>query len=262
MLLSSVKNETAAQLEEFDTIAGQRATYLAGVAERLRENGISVSTEVKGGYLADTTRALVEEQDIDLVVTSTVGKSGNPHWLSGGISSKLMRQITKPVLLVQTNDEQANIHPKMKKIMVSLDGSILAENTLPYARAIAKAFDSEIILLAVPQVPQVKDYRAPDTAVEQIRSQMESTMDNFLDAVGRSLREDGVEVRTMTKGSLPVRTIVSTAEEEEVDLIMLTSRGRGGLDRIFMGSVAESVVAESNRAVLMVPRPRQEEQSA
>ena len=260
VLLSSVKNETAVQLEEFPVIAEQRQNYLNGVAEQLSENGVSVSTEVRGGYLADTTRQLVEEQDIDLVVTSTVGKSGNPHWLSGGISSKLMRQITKPVLLVQTADEQAMVPPKMSKILVSLDGSILAENTLPYARAFAKAFGSEIILLAVPQVPQMQDYRAPDKAVEQIRTQMEETMDNFLEAVGRSLTADGVEVRTMTKGSLPVRTIVSTAEEEDVDLIMLTSRGRGGLDRLIMGSVAESVVAESNRAVLMVPRPRRIDQ--
>jgi len=259
VLLSSVKNETAAQLEEYPVIVEQRRAYLDGVSEQLQQNGISVSAEVRGGYLADTTRQLIEEQDIDLVITSTVGKSGDPHWLSGGISSKLMRQITKPVLLVQTSDEQAAVTPKMSKIMVSLDGSILAENSLPYARAIAKAFSSEIILLAVPQVPQVQDYRAPDTAVEKIRTQTEETMDNFLDAVARSLRKDGVEVRTMTKGSLPVRTIVSTADEEDVDMIMLTSRGRGGLDRLFMGSVAESVVAESDRAVLMVPRPRRNE---
>ena len=259
VLLSSVKNETAAQIEEYPAIAEQRQSYLNGVSKQLRQNGISVSTEVRGGYLADTTRQLIDEQDIDLVITSTVGKSGDPHWLSGGISSKLMRQITKPVLLVQTTDEQATVTPKMSKIMVSLDGSILAENSLPYARAIAKAFNSEILLLAVPQVPQVQDYRAPDTAVEKIRTQTEETMDNFLDAVARSLRKDGVEVRTMTKGSLPVRTIVSTADEEDVDVIMLTSRGRGGLDRLFMGSVAESVVAESNRAVLMVPRPRRNE---
>jgi nucleotide-binding universal stress UspA family protein len=141
----------------------------------------------------------------------------------------------------------------MERILVSLDGSILAENTLPYARAFAKAFSSEIVLLAVPQVPETQSYRAPDQAVEQIRSQMEATMDNFLEAVGRSLRQDGLEVRTITQGSLPVRTIVSVGEEEDVDLIMLTSRGRGGIDRLFMGSVAERVVAESDRAVLMVP---------
>jgi nucleotide-binding universal stress UspA family protein len=253
VLLSSVKNETQAQQEVFDEVSQGRQTYLTGVTEQLRGRGLSVSAEVRAGYLADTTKQLVEEYDIDLVVTSTVGKSGNPHWLSGGISSKLMRQITKPVLLVQMVDEQAVIQPNMERILVTLDGSILSENTLPYARALAKAFSSEIVLLAVPQVPEVQSYRAPDQAVEQIRAQMEATMENFLDAVGRSLREDGIEVRTMTKGSLPVRTIVSVGEEEETDLIMLTSRGRGGLDRLFIGSVAERVVAESDQAVLMVP---------
>ena len=255
VLMSSVKNETAAHLETYDATVQQRQVYLAALKEQLDQVGLSVSTEVCGGYLADTTRQLVEEQDIDLVVTSTVGKSGNPHWLSGGISSKLMRQVTKPVLLVQTLDDQALIAPRMARILVSLDGSILAENTLPYARAFATAFGSEIILLAVPQVPQVQDYRAPDAAVTQIRTKTEETMDNFLDAIARSLRADGVQVRTMTQGSLPVRTIVSVADEEDVDLIMLTSRGRGGFDRIIMGSVAESVVAQSHRAVLMVPRP-------
>lgn len=251
VLLSSVKNETLP--DEFEQIVSFRQTYLEGVAEYLSGEGLSVSVEVREGSLSRTTKALVDEQNIDLVVTSTVGKSGNPHWLSGGISSKLMRHITAPVLLVQMTDEQAVIRPKMERILVSLDGSILAENTLPYARAIAKAFGSEIVLLAVPQVPETQNYRAADEAVEQIRSQMVSTMDNFLGAVARSLRQDGLEVHPMTQGSLPVRTIVSVSEEEDVDLIMLTSRGRGGIDRLFMGSVAERVVAESNRAVLMVP---------
>ncbi len=253
VLLSSVKNETAAQQEALEEVMAERRVYLDWVAGHLRNSGIRTTTEVRAGYLADTTKALVEEQHIDLVVTSTVGKSGNPHWLSGGISSKLMRQITTPVLLVQIKDEQAVVTPKMSRILVSLDGSILSEDTLPYARAFAKAFGSEIILLAVPQVPEVKAYRAPDDAVTQIRTQMESTMDNFLEAVGRSLREDGLEVRTMTQGSMPVRTIVSVGKEESVDLIMLTSHGRGGMDRLFMGSVAESVVEQSNKAVLMVP---------
>jgi nucleotide-binding universal stress UspA family protein len=253
VLLSSIKNETQDQKDAYDATVIERQEYLDWVAKQLQRNGVSVSTEVRAGYLADTTKQLVEEQKIDLVVTSTVGKSGNPHWLSGGISSKLMRQITTPVLLVQMKDGEVIITPKMERILISLDGSILAENTLPYARAFAKAFNSEIVLLAVPQVPQVKSYRAPDHAIEQIRTQMESTMDNFLSAVARSLREDGLKVRIMTKGSLPVRTIVSVGDEEDADLIMLTSQGRGGIDHLFMGSVAESVVAESDKAVLMVP---------
>ena len=78
-------------------------------------------------------------------------------------------------------------------------------------------------------------------------------MDNFLNAVARSLTQDDIEVRIITTGSLPVRTIVSVSDEEDADMIMLTSRGRGGLDLLFMGSVAERVVAQTTKAVFMMP---------
>jgi nucleotide-binding universal stress UspA family protein len=256
VLLSSVKTHTQALRDAFVETSNQRAVYLEGVAEELSAEGLKVSTEVRAGFLADCTKELVEEKDIDLVITSTRGKSGNKHWLSGGVSSKLMSKITKPVLLVQAEEDELSAEvPDFDRVMVSLDGSIVSENALPITRSLSKAFDSEVILLSVPQVPEVQNYRAASTAVDQIRSRTVATMENFLNAVSRSLREDGLKIRTMITGSLPVRTIVSTGEEEEVDLIVLTSRGRGGLDRLFVGSVAESVVAESNKAVLMVPVP-------
>jgi nucleotide-binding universal stress UspA family protein len=256
VLLSSVKNQTQQQRDAFETTWLQREVYLKGVAEELREEGIKVLPEVRAGFLADTTKALVEEKDIDLVITSTKGKSASKHWLSGGVSSKLMSKITKPVLLVQAEEDELTAEiPGFTRVLVSLDGSIASENALPITRALAKAFGSEVVLLSVPQVPEVQNYRAASTAVDQIRSMTVDTMDDFLNAVSRSLREDGLNIRTMITGSLPVRTIVSTGEEEQADLIVLTSRGRGGLDRLFVGSVAESVVAESNKAVLMVPVP-------
>jgi nucleotide-binding universal stress UspA family protein len=256
VLLSSVKTHTQALRDAFPETSHQREVYLQGVAEELGAEGLKVSTEVRAGFLADCTKDLVEERNVDLVITSTRGKSGNKHWLSGGVSSKLMSKITKPVLLVQAEEDDLTTEiPDFERVMVSLDGSIVSENALPITRSLSKAFDSEVILLSVPQVPEVQNYRAAAKAVEQIRSRMVATMDNFLNAVSRSLREDGLKIRTMITGSLPVRTIVSTGEEENVDLIVLTSRGRGGLDRLFVGSVAESVVAESNKAVLMVPVP-------
>ena len=118
-----------------------------------------------------------------------------------------------------------------------------------------------MVLLAVPEVPEVEDYRAPAEAVEAIRSKTVTNMENFLNAVARSLHQDEIEVRTITTGSLPVRTIVSVSDEEQADVIMLTSRGRGGWDLLFMGSVAERVVAQTDKAVFMIPihdRPEKE----
>jgi nucleotide-binding universal stress UspA family protein len=110
-----------------------------------------------------------------------------------------------------------------------------------------------LILLIVPEVPEAENYRATMAAVRAIRSQTVETMQNFLEAVARSLRADELEVRTMITGSLPARTIVSVGDEENVDLIMMSSRGRSGLESWFTGSVAGRVVEQSHRAVFMVP---------
>ena len=261
-LLSTVKNATQADLEQLEWTRRFRTEYLLGVQAVLQKEGVDVDIEVREGYLADATKVLVDEKNIDMVITSTRGKSGRKHWLHGGVSSKLMSRITKPVLLVQADEVRSRRAPRIRRLLVALDGSILSEEVLPYARALGRVFDSEITLLSVPEVPEASRYRAPMNAVRLIRRQTVDTMENFLDAVSRSLRTDGLKVNTRVKGSLPVRTIISVARERDIDLIMMTSHGRGGLDRFFTGSVAESTVAQSNRAVLMVPvNPREPQKS-
>ena len=124
---------------------------------------------------------------------------------------------------------------------------------LPYARFLAQFFGAELILLSVPAVPEPEDYSAPSELIEEIRRKAEAEMENFLDAVARSLRKSGITVRTMVTGTLPVRTIVNVAREEDVDMIMSTSRGRGGLELFMVGSKAQRVVEQTEKNVFMIP---------
>ncbi|MCP4426629.1 MAG: universal stress protein [Chloroflexi bacterium] len=260
-LLSSVKDHTETLQEQFEATRQEREAYLSQVAAQIQMNGIQVDYAVRPGHIADATTALVAEKDIDLVVTTTRGKSGAQHWLSGGVSRKLMGMIDIPVLLVQASDEANGEVPQMKRIMALLDGSINSERALPYARAMATAFGSELILLTVPAVPEVSSYRAAAEVVENVRRGAEVNIRRFLEAIARSLREDDLTVRAMVTGSMPARTVVAVSEEEGVDMIMLTSRGRGGLDLFFMGSVAQRVALNTTSPVFMVPVPDVNRQS-
>ncbi|MFQ5399600.1 MAG: universal stress protein [Anaerolineae bacterium] len=256
ILLSSVKAHTEALRKQFDATRQERQAHLDKVAQQLQADGLDVKCAVRPGFIADATKAIVEEQGIDLVVTSTRGKSGSQHWLSGGVSRKLISKIDVPVLLVQAEAESNGKAPtalSLKRILVALDGSIRSERALPYARALAQAFGSELLLVTVPAVPEAKNYRAAADVMEAIRAKTEVNMRKFLEAVARSLRQDGLTVRTVVTGSMPTRTIVTISEQEDVDLIMLTSRGRGGLDLLFAGSVAQRVVEKSTDPVFMVP---------
>ena len=248
-ILSSIKGT----LEEFEVKFEERKKYLDGVQKELQDEGLDVEVVLRSGFIADATQLLVHERHIDIVITSTRGKSGELNWASSGVSQKLIQKINQPILLVQSPQYGAVATPKLDRILVPLDGSIFSERVLPYARSLAQVFDAELILLTVPAVPEPDDYHAPSELVEEIRRKAEAEMENFLDAVARSLRESGIRVRTMVTGTLPVRTIVNAGQEEEVDLIMSTSRGRGGLELFMVGSKAQRVVERTEKNVFMIP---------
>ncbi len=252
-LLSAIKTQLPDLNNEFATIFANRKDYLESVKKELGDEGIQVDFTIRTGFIADATQLLVHEQNVDLVVTATRGKSGVKNWSSGGLSRKLIQKINQPILLVQVSENGQGAEPKLDRILVPLDGSIFSERVLPYARALAQTFVSELILLTVPAVPEPEDYHAPAEIINTIRRNAETEITDFLDAVARSLRKDDLSVRTIVAGSLPARTIVNTAKEEDVDLIMSTSRGRGGIELFFLGSEAQRIVENSEKTILMMP---------
>ena len=158
-----------------------------------------------------------------------------------------------PVLLVQVFESGASEAPILNRILVSLDGSVFSEQLLPYARLMGKLFDCELMLISVPSVPESEKYRAPASIISAIRKQAINSMQKYLDSVAERLRAEGLTVRTIVTGSYPARTIVDVGKREGVDLIMITSQGRGGLDLVFMGSVAQQVVQLTDSPVFILP---------
>ena len=247
LLSASHKYQTEGE-EQFEA-----EMYLTSVAEKIHAAGIQVNCAVRSGSPAEATHKLVLEMDVDLVIVATRGRSGEKNWLREGLSSKLVHLLDIPVLLVQVFESGPPEAPHLGRILVALDGSAFAEQLLPYARMLGKQFDSELMLICVPAVPESGKYRAPDSVIHAIRKQAETSMRKYLASVAETLRAEGLTVRTVVTGSYPARSIVDVGKREGVDLIMITSQGRGGLDLLFMGSVAQQVVQLTDSPVFIIP---------
>ena len=253
-LLSSVKDHTKAFRDRYAETEQVRTLYLEKVAKDLRSRDVTVEIAVRPGFITEATKSLVDDEGIDLVIISDRGKSASKNWETGGASVKLMSTVQVPVIIVPTVPKGEPLpEARITRLMVGLDGSIRSEAALPYAREIARLTDAELVLLTVPAVPETAKYRAAAGVVEKVRAEAVNEMGSFLEAVAQSLRGEGLQVRTSVVGVQPARTIVAEAEKQDVDLILLTSRGRGGVDLLFTGSVAERVVDQSDLPVLMVP---------
>ena len=139
-----------------------------------------------------------------------------------------------------------------EKILVPLDGSSLAERAIRHAQEIARGTRSEILLLqavnlpmpVVPEAVLVPDGKWLDEAKKEA--------DWYLEWIAAPLREAGMRVRTLLDERAPADAILHVATREEVDLIVMSTHGRGGFSRLLMGSVAESVSRATSRTVMLV----------
>jgi nucleotide-binding universal stress UspA family protein len=123
------------------------------------------------------------------------------------------------------------------RILVPLDGSPQSATALPLARKLAKACHSQIKLIRVAAAPEARE---------------EAT--RFLASVASELKTgDDVDVESEVRSGVDVAPhILWAASEFQAHLIVMATHGRSGVQRAVMGSVAESIVAESPIPVLLV----------
>ncbi len=258
-LLSAISIDPSTRGPQFEAERQSRSNYLLGVQQKLEQAGITSDLVIQHGSVAEAAHDVVRQDGVDLIITTTRGRSGRPHWLTGGVARKIIQAVNKPVLIVQSTESQNGAAPSLNKILVTLDGSSYSERVLPYAAMLAQTFESELLLLTVPEVPEAELYGALADLVGELRTQAESVGRQYLERIAVQLQSIGIKVRILVTGTHPARTICGVSEIESMDLIMLATRGRGGLDRLLMGSVAERVVQQTPTPVFLVPIHEQKE---
>jgi nucleotide-binding universal stress UspA family protein len=155
----------------------------------------------------------------------------------------------------------------MKTILVPLDGSELAEQSLPYAQLLAKALGARVRLLRV-----INDIEHSDvlrntvpiiygmgSAVHSVRERERveweraiSGAENYLDIKAIELRGAHVEVSIEVRIGAPAEIIIETAGQDDMALIVMATHGYSGLKRWTLGSVTDKVVHAAKVPVFAV----------
>ncbi|MEE8306754.1 MAG: universal stress protein [Gammaproteobacteria bacterium] len=144
-----------------------------------------------------------------------------------------------------------------KRILLPLDGSPLAEQALPHAIAIAERFQSELVLLRV-LIPLPRPPTTAEAALQRAEEATAVFAREYLERVAAGVQERGITVQMVTIEGRPHLQIIQYAETNQVDLIVMCTRGQSGLSRWLMGSVSDRVVRGADVPVLLV-RARKKE---
>lgn len=141
------------------------------------------------------------------------------------------------------------------KIMVPLDGSKQAEAALEYACDLAQKYSASLHLIRVCWGPmQVLLEGEPVLNRPESLQLEEESAQKYLQQLEEALRVQGQVCQVETATGDPAECIIDSVAEHAIDLIVITSRGRTGLKRFLMGSVAERVARHAGCPVLIVGR--------
>lgn len=231
-------------------------TYLKATAATLSAGGALVEARSVAGSPADAVVYYAEENGVDLVVMSSHGRTGSNRWVYGSVAEKVMHHAPCATVIIRAHVEVEMF--QNGKILVPLDGSELAERALAPALALADAVGSDVLLLRVvvghEPLPEsmTPAGEGMGTGLGAAVAQEQADAVAYLGRVGNDRPHprlsSGIE---STEGDV-ADAIVSYADAQGVDLIVMSSHGRSGLSRWLHGSVAEKVLRGANCATLII----------
>ena len=142
---------------------------------------------------------------------------------------------------------------RFRNILIPLDGSEIAEQAVPVAGALARRSAGTLRLASVEQpLPALALPAAPYTA-EEIEWAVPSPAGEYLDSVARHIRRvQGGTVETAVLEGSVAPALEGYAAEQTVDLIVMTTRGRGGVSRWLTGSAADQLLRRTTVPVLLL----------
>ncbi len=140
----------------------------------------------------------------------------------------------------------------IKKILCAVDLSDHSKTLAEYTITIAKLASAEVVVVyTAPSLSQYVGFHVPPNTIEnfvgEIVAGAEKSMDTFV-----SENFPGINARGNVLIGYAAEEIVAKAEEEDVDLIIMGTHGRKGLDRLLFGSVAESVIKNAKQPVMTI----------
>jgi nucleotide-binding universal stress UspA family protein len=224
---------------------------LNGVLSKVDYGVTKVEAKILSGRVADSIVDFASKNNVDIIIIATHGRSGVSRWVYGSVADRVLYHASCPT---------AVIHPQVetdpfthKRIMVPLDGSLLAERALKPALKLAQAVSAELVLLRVTFMPLIPPGPIPGwPGTEVVMNEDELEAKAYLQRVRESLSDSPIQLRVHITASSVAESIIDMADELQVDLIVMSSHGRSGIGRWVFGSETEKTLRGAHCTTLVI----------
>jgi nucleotide-binding universal stress UspA family protein len=233
------------------------AEALQAIAATVRAEGHEVHVTVRIGDVAPQIVQLVHETEADLVIMATRGRSGAGRMLLGSVSDQILGSSDVPVVLLHANGHTVE---GLHTMVVAVDGTPGGALALGTAVPLARASAAELVLVRA-TVPLPLWLYEPTLGINtgplidpMWDEDARRVAETYAESLAGRLQTAGVKARGRGVSGQPAAAILSVADDVDADLIVMSTHGRTGVVRSLLGSVADEVVRQSRRPVLLVRR--------
>ncbi len=231
-------------------------TYLAGVAGRLSQAGVTAETVLLEGRAAETILDYADEQHASLILLSSHGESGLTGWNVSSVVQKIILRARTSVMIVRAyRDAVVELGAlQYQCIMLPLDGSARAEVSIPVTEAIARMADAHILAVHVVQKPVIPRRTPVDAETSELAN---SLVEKNRQEAARYLEELSTRINAPVETRLvidenPIVALHRVAEQEDIQLTVLSAHGYSGNTRWPFGSMVVSFLAYGTTPLLVI----------
>lgn len=247
---------------EFESgIQAQEMAYLVDTAAGFSStNGLAVEIHQPHGIAGPEVCEAAARAGADLLVMATHGRGAFKRFWLGSVADYVVRHLAIPILLVQPGrGGESHTGPSFRRILVALDLSSEADAILEPAIALARATGAVLTLVHISEPvfaigpPAMPNPVLPDAQwLEALRTAAQERLERDVTRLrGLGLK---AEARVIV-GSGAATGLLDLLEEDQFDLIAMTTHGRSGVRRLLLGSVADKVIRGAAKPVLLLCPP-------
>jgi nucleotide-binding universal stress UspA family protein len=236
--------ETEPELLSWEMEAAQK--YLQRIERELNYAGVPCKMLARKGNPARVIVRAADRERCDLILMSTRGGSRVERWMLGSVTEQVLRLSPVPVLVVRSRTTLPR-QGHVRRVIVPVDGSKLAEMALPWSERLAKLLKAKVIFLHV--------YPAGRTGLRARNQEQFHALNRRMMRECRDLKKQGLRAAFIVQRGDPADRILAFADRN--DLIVTTTHGRGGFKRWIFGSVAEKLIRDASIPVLVFKSPAQ-----
>lgn len=239
------------------TVPDKARRYLDRIRMGLEPSVAAVSVDVREGVAEDEILQAAEEFDAGVTVMATHGRAPFSRFWLGSVADRCVRRGHRPMLLVRPQTGVADGSFDVRRVVVPLNGSDLAEKALAPALELARLCRSAIALVrVVPEHAMFETAFIPATQATNVDMLEYARLDGaaYLTRVSERISQSGAAATTrVAVDDYVARAILAHAAG---DMIVIATHARTGLDRTFLGSVADTIVRSATGPVLVIPPDR------